>query len=274
MKDLFSVHEFSKLSGVETSTLRYWDDIGLFSPLKRNPDNNYRYYSLAQLLALNFVTTLSDLEIPLKTIASLRKERDPENFLRLLEKQERQMDMEMRRLRQRYSIIHARQELIRYGMRVDENLLEILFREEKALILWPSNEYKEGDTFIEAMANFICKTSDYHINLSFPVGGYYDSMDTFLKNPQRPDRFFSIDPIGAHKRKAGEYLVGFARGYYGDMGDLPQRMAAYAAEKSLKTSGPVYTMYLHDETCTQDASQYLAQSCIAVSRPKRRSIDK
>lgn len=268
MKDLFSIQEFSRISGVDATTLRYWDEIGLFSPIKRNPENNYRYYSLVQLLALNFVTTLSDLEIPLKTIAELRQERDPENLLKLLEKQERKLDMELRTLRLRSSIIHARQELIRYGQKVDESQISVLYREDKALILWPRNNYEEGDTFIDPLASFVNQVSDMHVNLSFPVGGYHDSMETFSRDPGRPDHFFSIDPLGAHIRKAGKYLIGFTRGCYGELGDLPERMASYAKEHSLTLSGPVYTMYLHDEICTQDPSQLLAQSCVAVSKSK------
>lgn len=270
MKDFLSIQDFSRLSGIGTSTLRYWDEIGLFSPALRNPDNNYRYYSPVQLTALNFVTTLSELEIPLRTIGELRNERDPENLLRLLEKHERQMDMEMRKLRRRYSIIHARQELIRYGIRIDEAQLSVLYREDKALILWPRNHYEEGDTFIEPLTSVVQHSDDHHINLSFPVGGYYDSLDSFISNPGRPDRFFSIDPTGNYTRKAGDYLVGFARGYYAEMGDLPQRMQTYATDNSLNLAGPLYLMYLHDEISSQDPSQYLAQACIAVAKPKRR----
>jgi len=270
MKDYLSIHEFSRLSGVGTSTLRYWDEIGLFSPIIRNPENNYRYYSPVQLTALNFVTTLSELEIPLKTIGELRNERDPENLLRLLEKHERRMDMEMRRLRRRYSIIHARQELIRYGMRVDEVQLSVLYREDKSLILWPRNKYDDGDTFIEPLTSVVQHSEDYHINLSFPVGGYYDNLASFSENPERPDRFFSVDPTGNYTRKAGDYLIGFAKGYYAELGDLPQRMEAYAKDNSLNLTGPVYLMYLHDEITSLDPTQYLAQACIAVARPKRR----
>ena len=270
MKDLYTIQEFSKISGVETSTLRYWDEIGLFSPVKRNPDNNYRYYSLAQILALNFVTTLSHLGIPLKTIAELRQERDPENLLSLLERKEREMDLELRTLRTRSSIIHARQELMRYGLKVNENEISVLHRENKAMILWPRNVYKEGDTFIDPLAAFIQQTREQYINLSFPVGGYWDSMESFMKEPSRPEHFFSIDPVGTHIRKEGDYLVGFARGYYAQMGDLPERMAAYAKEKSLRLSGPVYVMYLHEEISTSDPEQYLAQASVAVSKSRRR----
>ena len=274
MKDFLSIQEFSKITGVESSKLRYWDEIGIFSPIKRNTENNYRYYSMAQVLALNFITTLSDLEIPLKTIAELRKEREPENLLNLLEKRERQLDMELRALRMRSSIIHARQELIRYGLKVDETQISVMHRDEKALILWPRNEYEEGDTFIEPLAAFINQAGERQINLSFPVGGYWESIESFMKEPSRPDNFFSIDPVGTYRRKEGNYLVGFARGYYGEMGDLPERMEAYIKENSLTVSGPVYTFYLHEEISTNDPSQYLAQTCVAVSKPKTKSKQK
>ena len=180
------------------------------------------------------------------------------------------MDMEMRRLRQRYSIIHARRELINYGVKIDEATVSVQTMEEKPMIRWPRNEYKDGDTFIEPLAALVPWTSEHHINLSFPVGGYYDDMESFSKSPGRPNHFISIDPIGTHVMKAGDYLVGYARGYYGDMGDLPDRMAAYANEHSLSFAGPVYTMYIHEEISTKDPSQYLAQTCIAVT--KRRAL--
>ena len=272
MDDSLSIHEFSKLSGVESSKLRYWDDIGIFTPLKRNPENNYRYYSTAQLLALNFVTVLSELEIPLKTIAELRQERDPEKLLTLLEKQEIQMDMEMRRLRQRYSIIHARRELINMGVSADENSVSVVHFDEKAMILWPRNDYgdKVEETFIDPLSFYVSRIEEQHINLSFPVGGYYDNMESFKKAPSCPDHFISVDPIGFHTRKAGDYLVGYARGYYGNMGDLPDRMEAYAKEHSLHLTGPVYNMYLNEEISTKDPSQYLAQCSVAISKKRLR----
>lgn len=269
MKDLYSIHEFSKISGIDSTVLRYWGDIGVFSPLKRNPENNYRYYSMAQLLALNFVSTMSDLGIPLKTIAELKEQRNPDDILAILEKRERELDMELRTLRLRSSIIHARQELIRAGLKAEEAELAIMKMEGKAIIVWPRNEYQEGDTFIEPLAAFVNQSKDSHVDLSFPVGGYWDNFGKYEEQPSRPDHFFSIDPIGRDKFEEGDYLVGYVRGYYGEMGDLPERMALYAKENFLELSGPLYTMYLLEETSTDDPSQYLAQSCIAVSKAKR-----
>jgi len=269
MKDFYSIQEFANLTGVEASKLRFWDDVGVFSPVKRNPENNYRYYSLAQITAVNFVSVLSDLNIPLKTIAELRKERDPENFINLLEKKEIELDMELRALRQRSSIIHARRELINYGLKIDDTQISVSHKDERSIILWPRNEYEKGDTFLEPLAAFVNQAEAERINLDFPVGGYWDSFQSFQNAPSRPDCFFSADPTGTHIQKDGEYLMGFARGYYGEMGDLPERMASYIKENRLTVSGPLYTFYLHDEICTLNTEEYLAQSYVAVSRSRR-----
>ena len=268
MSDYLSIQEFSKLSGIESSTLRYWDEIGLFTPLERNPENNYRYYSTVQLIALNFVTSLSDLEIPLKTIAALREERDPENLLLLLEKQEKRMDMEMRDLRRRYSIIHARRELINSGVKVDESVISVKERDDVAMYLWPRNEYEQGDSFIKPLSEHLALLSEQSISLSFPVGGYFDDMDSFSNTHGIPDHFISIDPVGTHTQKAGDYLIGYTRGYYGDLKDLPARMKTYAEEHSINLTGPVYVVYLFDEFSTKDPSQYLAQASVAITKKR------
>lgn len=267
MERFLSIKKFSEISGIEVSTLRYWDNIGLFSPIRRNKKNDYRQYSLAQLIPLNFITVLSDIDVTLKDIGELGNERNPQKFMTLIDRQEKQLNMAMNKLRISYSIIHARRELVSYGMTVDDKEISVMHREDKPIILGPRNDYTNGG-FIDALASFVKASKKLRINLRLPVGEYHESMESFVNTPNQPEYFFSLDPTGYTQRKAGNYLVGFARGYYGKLGDLPERMASYAKEKSLTLSGPVYTMYLLDELCTQDPSQFLAQSCVAVSKKK------
>ena len=296
MNGLYGIQEFAKLTGVETSKLRYYDQIGLFSPAVRDPGNNYRYYSPAQVTSLNFITVLGDLNLPLRTIAALRKERSPVKILQMLDKQEKLMNIEMRALRQRYAIVHTRRELINYGMiltkgykavkgkrigdgdttvgsvDIDEHAIAVLHRENKSFILWPRNEYQEGDTFVQPLISSIKHANERHINLAFPVGGYWDSIQSFMETPSLPDHFFTIDPVGDKVRKEGYYLIGFNRGNYSEMGDLPQRLERYAEENSLTMTGPVWAMYIFDEICIGDPSRFIVQVCVAVSRPRRRTI--
>ena len=266
MKEYLSVKEFSRLSGIENTTLRYWDEIGLFSPAKRDPENNYRYYTPQQVIAVKFITVLSHLDVPLKAIAKMEIERNPEKIMDLIEQRESILDMEMRRLREAYSIIHTRRELIKFGMKVDLSKVSVCRLEEKAIILGPPCEFQEGQPFYEPFTRFCRQAEELRVNLGYPIGGYHAGMETFLKAPGQPDHFFSMDPTGNKKRAAGEYLVGYTRGYYGKFGDLPARMAAYAEEHALSLIGPVYTIYLHDEICIRDHAQYLSQLSVAVAK--------
>jgi len=177
--------------------------------------------------------------------------------------------MDLRKLREALSIIHARLELIDYGNRVDVSEVAVMEREEKAIILGPRNEWNESSSFYEPLKNFCGQANEMRINLGFPIGGYHESVESYFAHPERPDYFFSWDPTGNRKRAEGEYLIGFHRGNYGEFGDLPERLAAYKEENGLALSGPVYTLYLHDEVCVQDPSQYLAQVCIAAKKIKK-----
>ncbi|MCL2627554.1 MAG: MerR family transcriptional regulator [Oscillospiraceae bacterium] len=289
MKRFLTIKEFSHFSGIEQTTLRYWDEIELFSPNWRNPENNYRYYTPEQIITVKFISVLSSLNFPLKTISGMTDIRTPENIVRLIEEKEKELDMEMTKLRECYSIVHARLELIRYGIRlsngykalngvrldnwtdgdeginVDETKICVLKRDEKTYILGEPNEYAEDEEWYDPFMRFCHSAPELRVNLHYPIGGYHECLHDFINDPGKPQRFFSLDPTGNRKRTAGDYLVGFKRGYYGDMGDLPERMRAYLQENSLKTHGPVYILYLYDEICMTDRSNYLAQISVAVS---------
>ena len=284
MKNLLSVKEFSKLSGIESSTLRYWDEINLFSPTSRGATNSYRYYSPEQLIAVNFVKVLSSLNVPLKVIKEIGDTRTPESVTDLIKRQEKLLDIKMNKLREHYSVIHTRLEMINYGEKIingftptggtengnaaaetiSTDKISTIYMDETNLILGPSTNFS-GEGFYDPFMQFCKQAKDLHINLVFPIGGIHQSWDEFMKKPGEPHCFFSADPTGRDKRPAGRYVVGFSRGYYGQFGDLPQRMADYIKDNSLTTTGVVYALYLHDEICIKDPSQYLAQVCVAIT---------
>ncbi len=68
---MFRIGEFSKIAQVPASQLRYYDDIGLFSPMRSDRDTSYRYYSVQQLADLNRILALKDLGLTLEQIKSL-----------------------------------------------------------------------------------------------------------------------------------------------------------------------------------------------------------
>ncbi|MDR3085391.1 MAG: MerR family DNA-binding transcriptional regulator [Christensenellaceae bacterium] len=270
MNELLSIREFSKLSGIESTTLRYWDDIGLFSPVRRDPENNYRYYAPSQIIGVNFITVLSSLSIPLKTINGVEEERTPAGIMDLIENQENALDMEMKRLRETYSVIHTRRDLIKIGLSVKEGDIFLKKVEDRPLLFGPPNVFEAGESFYGPFMRFCRQAKDLRINLNYPIGGWHADIESFSKAPGEPECFFSVDPTGNKKREAGEYLVGYFRGYYGELDGVPEKMSAYAREQGLNFAGPVYTIYLLDEVCVKDPSQYLVQICVAVSKKRKK----
>ena len=264
MKNYLSIREFSRLSGIEASTLRYWDEIKLFSPVKRHPDNNYRYYTPDQIIAVNFITVLSSLDISLKTISEMENKRNPENIMELIDKQEITLDRQMHCLREAYSVIHTRRELIKQGLRADINEISVVNMPKRSMKLGQKNNYKKGENFYESFTGFCKDANNNQINLNYPIGGYHENIENFYAYPGNPDCFYSLDPEGNKTIEAGDYLVAYHNGYYGDFADFPEKIKKYAKKNNLDLYGPVYVIYLFDEICLEDRTSYLAQFCIPV----------
>jgi hypothetical protein len=104
------------------------------------------------------------------------------------------------------------------------------------------------------------------MNLDYPIGGYWESVDSFFAAPSHPERFFSVDPDGLDIRSSGEFLEGFVRGDYGSIGDLPEKMKCYAEENSLTLSGAVYVVYVVDEIGTPKPENFLAKVIISMRK--------
>ena len=264
---LLSIKEFAQMSGLEQSTLRYWDDIGLFSPAQRGENNSYRYYAPDQIVLANFIKVLSKLGIPLKTISKIKENRTPETILRLMEQKELALDAELTRLQEAYTTIHTLRGVIREGVDApaDANHLEVRTLEALPLALGPANKPWAEPNFHREFIRYCRHAKENRVNLNTPIGGYFNSMERFSLQPFMPARFFSLDPQGSDKRAAGKYLVGYTRGCYGQMGDAAQRMEAYAIANGLDFTGPVYVLYLLDELSVKDPSDYLAQICAGVA---------
>ena len=65
---MFKIGDFSKIARVSGRLLRYYDNIGLLSPRRIDPQTGYRYYSAEQLGRLNRILALKELGLSLEQI--------------------------------------------------------------------------------------------------------------------------------------------------------------------------------------------------------------
>lgn len=256
--DLLSIKEFSEFTGIKQSALRYYDEIGLFSPTLRG-ENGYRYYSCQQIITVNLINVLASLDIPRKKITELERSRTPERILELFSDQEGKLNEQLRQISDSYSVINTFRKLIEEGLNADTGIIQRCQAICLPITLGPPNQFDENEQFYQPFVNYCDYAKEHGVNLSYPIGGYYKDIDSFAHTPAQPDNFFSLNPLGKDTRPAGDYLVGYTRGYYGDMGDIPQKLYDYAKNNDLVLAGSVYAIYLQDEICLANSDNYLVQ---------------
>lgn len=74
MKNYLSIGEVAKIKNIGIKSLRYYEKIGVLIPAYINPETNYRYYSLDQLMVLDLILLCIELQIPLKDMKNYANE--------------------------------------------------------------------------------------------------------------------------------------------------------------------------------------------------------
>jgi len=263
--ELMSIKDFSELTGIKQSTLRYFDDIGLFTPAARG-ENGYRYYSPVQTITINSIKLLHELDMPIKMVSELEKNRDPELLLKVLTEKNDELESAFIKLQKSLNVVKTLKRNIQVGLAADETVIETRFLEEQPISIGQENDFRGSEMFYDAFIDFILKAKQYKIDLRLPVGGVFNTFESFADQPGKPNNFFSVDPGGLDKQIAGVYLVGYARGYYGETGNLVARMQEYIKKNDIKTIGHVYGLYLHDELSIRDIHEYLFQAKVLVDQ--------
>src|SRR5215213_6636100 len=87
---MFSIGEFSTISGITVRTLRFYHEIGLLVPAKVDPATNYRTYDERNLETAKVIAALRSLEFSLEQIREILAEcRDDTDVLGQLERQQK-----------------------------------------------------------------------------------------------------------------------------------------------------------------------------------------
>jgi DNA-binding transcriptional MerR regulator len=260
---LVSIREFSDFTGVKQSVLRYYDAIGLFQPVERG-ENNYRYYSLEQIQTIKLIDTLRTLNVPLKTIEEIMESRDPDKMIEILTHHEMELNNELRALQESFALIHMLRTLMQNDIPQDESEISIRFLDERRISLGPPNDFLPGEDYHRVYSNYYRCARNLRVNLSYPIGGYFDTLEEFFKTPSQPKRYFSLDPNGLDHWDAGRYVVGYTRGNYGEMNDLPERIANYLEANHITKAGPIYQVYPLNEVSLRNPNDYLQRISLRI----------
>lgn len=80
--DLFSIGDVARASGLSVSALRFYDRVGVLSPVKVDPQTAYRWYSPDQLRSAGLIAELRRVGLPLPEVTTVLAHRGDGRVLR------------------------------------------------------------------------------------------------------------------------------------------------------------------------------------------------
>lgn len=97
---MFTIGEFSKVTGLTVKALRFYHEEGLLAPSFVHPQTRYRYYDPCQIEAARIIAYLRRMEFPVAEIRQmLRHVRDGDDLLDTVERHKADIEQRLRRLR-------------------------------------------------------------------------------------------------------------------------------------------------------------------------------
>ncbi|MCQ4636223.1 MerR family transcriptional regulator [Anaerovorax odorimutans] len=269
LKDYFTTGEFARLCNVKKQTLFHYDDIGILSP-EIVGENGYRYYSYTQLEVFSTISMLKDLDMPLADIKKYLDHRSPEAFIRLLERQQQEVDEKIKELQWLKRFIDTKLRITKEGLSVPINEIFLETRPEEYLI---ATEYLGDDVEKDIAAavtehlNF-CHSLDiysaYAIGGMIPIscivpGESYIYSYFYTRTDQSGSDAVIVCP-------AGDFAVCCDNQGYGRVEEICARLLQYAADHGYRPGAHIYEDLLLDEMSAGGYDNYTVKLSLPLLR--------
>lgn len=116
MDCVFQIGEISKFFDIPASTLRFWEESGVLIP-EKNPENQYRVYTVSDLMTISDILFYKSLGIPLKQIRAMEQMG--------IQSHQDICQQQMETLRQQQIALEQRMEKLRYHMKALDTICQL-----------------------------------------------------------------------------------------------------------------------------------------------------
>jgi DNA-binding transcriptional MerR regulator len=273
---MFKIGDFSRLTQVPVTALRYYDETGLLKPGRVDRFTGYRYYSVEQLPRLNRILALKDLGFSLEEIARLLAEDVPATQMRGM------LRLKQSELQQRVQTEQARL------ARIEARLRQI---EQEDTMSAYEVVLKKVEPQLVAGVEATIPTQD-EVNLTFnrlfdevfayvdQQGGRYAGVATALwHDAEYQERDLHVgaavpiqEPIPANERVQVHELPGtdtmacvVHHGPFATLGEAYSAVTGWIESNGYRVAGPNRELYLQYER-NGDQAQYVTEIQFPVTK--------
>ena len=252
LRKYLTIGEFSKLTDLPSRTLHFYDQNGVLKPVKVDPQTNYRYYSVSQILDANLIKAFKFLGVPLNQIEEVQTY-TPEELLRFLNKQEDVLEDKIRQINevqknlqimkqnftQQYIESASKEVYIKTFEK--QNLLKITIRESSEIGVWS-----------QVLNNVVQSHEQFHKQTIFggvlPFESYqsyeeikYDSI--FIPVITEIEDKYLPSNIERITLEAGEYAVIAFAIHSDDFMEMYNKLRNYVEKHKLNVASHIYEYF-------------------------------
>ena len=269
---LFPIGEVAKLFHLSVSSIRHYEQIGLLTPERIDPQSGYRYYGPRQFEIFNTIRYLRALDMPLGQIRAFLQERDVDRMEDLLRRQKAavaQKPAELHRIEQKLTARLSQLQAARTAKLGEIELLTLpacrLYQVEGKLSI---QQYQDIELPISQLAKaqpealvFLGKVGVSLSQEHLQKGQFaeYDSLFLLLEGEEGVQGPVQEVPAclslrvrfsGSHPQAPAEY----------------RRLLAYAQQNGLSVAGFSREITLIDYGMTNDPAQFVTEITVPVKK--------
>lgn len=272
----YKIGEISKLFNIGLDSLRYYEEVGILSP-KRDPENNYRLYTLDDVREIAIIRELMELRFPSKQIKMLEKNRNLNNSMELLEQELNVVNESIVNLYQTKESLNSRLSSIKATLKntIEFYQIKILTFPERSCVM--ISETNLPDSMVTyAATKYMHKTKQ-----KFPIIGSCDCYTLDLENSNPNSDYYKTENVffysencnyaGNYFLPAGKYLSFFYRGDLRQTKKYLPKMLFFAKGHNLEViSHPIEIGHI-DCYETSDQEEFITEIQVPV-KPFKHNI--
>lgn len=258
--------QFAKLMGVSKDTLFHYDKIGIFSP-EITADNGYRYYSVYQSDVFYVITTLKELDMPLKEIKTYLEKRSPEELVLLLEKEADLLTKKINRLQKMKQLVLEKSRITQEAMAIDPSAIVFEEKEEERLFVTVAKPLTDEKTIYDSIYHHYRCLQDYQIGVTHSAGWMIDTNKVYAEDYLSYDYLYTRINTSDYANftiEKGTYLVAYHSAGYSSIEQSYDRLITFAKEHDLILKGFFYEDILLDELSVKGFEKYLIKLFVRI----------
>lgn len=269
MKNYYKIGEISKLYGIGTDSLRYYEELGILKP--KRDENGYRLYSLKDIYKLNVIRGLRLLDFSMEQIKDYLDEQSLANTLKLLHQEQALLEQKILELNERKAIIAGRISSLNEAISISPGTISVKTFPERYCV--QLNEYITRDEEMDFVIKKLHKKHESRIrdfgNLT--IGAFFSMEDwrQGIANVYHTVFFILDGPEAGYDfhLPSGSYLSCCYQGSYQQNGQRIQELLTYARRRDYTLLSQPFEIYQIDNRDTALEEEFLTEIQLRVEPP-------